>query len=405
MANKTAKYVIWSFCALLILWLSAAFHRTILASFGANTSDSPTQTAGSAPQSESTVELSSSQLNAIKIEPVGTHLFPVEKEAVGSIDFDDDLSVQVFPSYQGKILKTFVELGDDVQKGQVLYTIDSPDLVNAESTLIGAAATFDLTSKALTRIKNLYGSPGDNGGLAQKDFEQAVSDEQTAEGALKAARDALRVFGKTDAQIDQIIAARKIDPALVVPSPITGRITSTTSPPGLLVQPGTAPAPYTVADISTMWMLGNVAESDSPLFHEGQAVRVTVMAYPGRLFEGKISKIYATVDPNSHTLTIRSDIADPNHELRPGMLANFVIQVKEPTQYTAIPAKGVVRESDGTFTAWVTTDQKHFVQRTVKIGLQDNGWDQVLQGVQPGERVVSEGAVFLSNMLDLPPSD
>lgn len=86
-------------------------------------------------QSESALDLSPSQLGAIKIEPVGTYSFPVEKEAVGGISFADDLSVQVFPSYQGKIIQSLVELGDEVQKGQPLYTIDSPDLIQNESTL------------------------------------------------------------------------------------------------------------------------------------------------------------------------------------------------------------------------------------------------------------------------------
>ena len=105
---------------------------------------------------ETTLDLSPSQLNSIKIEPVGTHLFPVEKEAVGSISFADDLSVQVYPSYQGKIIKSLVELGDEVKKDQPLYTIDSPDLIQAESTLIGAAATLELTSKELARARDLY---------------------------------------------------------------------------------------------------------------------------------------------------------------------------------------------------------------------------------------------------------
>ena len=135
--------------------------------------------------------------------------------------------------------------------------------------------------------------------------------QQTAEGALKAARDAVRIFGKTDAEIDQIIATRKIDPALVVPSPLTGQITAMNAPPGLLVQPGTAPAPYTVADISVKWMLANVTESDSPLYHAGQPVEARVMAYPGRVFTGTIAKVYATVDPNTHRLTVRCEIADP----------------------------------------------------------------------------------------------
>ena len=258
-------------------------------------------------QAEAAVDLAPSQLNSIKTEPVGTYLFPLEKEAVGTITFVDDLSVQVFPPYQGKLIRTFVELGDEVQEGQPLYTIDSPDLIQAESTLIGAAATFDLTSKELARAKDLYGTNG----VSEREVEQAASDQQTAEGALKAARDAVRVFGKTEAEIERIVATRKIDPALVVRSPLTGEVTAYNAPPGLLVQPGNAPAPFSVADTSLKWMLGNVTESDSPLFHVGQAVEAKVMAYPGRVFRGKIAKIYATVDPNSHRVTIRSEIADP----------------------------------------------------------------------------------------------
>ena len=163
--------------------------------------------------SEGTVDLSPSQLNSIKIEAVGSYEFPVEKEAVGSISFADDLSVQVFPSYQGKLIKSLVELGDEVQKGQPLYTIDSPDLIQAESTLIGAAAALELTSKELSRARDLYTT---SVGVPERELEQAVSDQQTAEGALKATRDAVRVFGKSEAEIDQIIASRKIDPVLVV---------------------------------------------------------------------------------------------------------------------------------------------------------------------------------------------
>jgi membrane fusion protein, heavy metal efflux system len=208
-----------------------------------------------ASHSDATVELTASQLNAIKVEPIGTYLFPVEKEAVGSIDYDEDLSVQVFSPYQGKIITALANLGDEVQKGQPLYTIDSPDLVQAESTLIAAVASFDLYSKELARATALYSTNG----VPQRELEQATSDEQTAEGALKAARDAVRVFGKTDAEIENIEATRKIDPVLIVRSPITSRVTARNAQPGLLVQPGNVPAPYCVADLSTKWMIANVS--------------------------------------------------------------------------------------------------------------------------------------------------
>ncbi|HEY6271955.1 MAG TPA: efflux RND transporter periplasmic adaptor subunit [Terriglobales bacterium] len=348
--------------------------------------------------SEPTLDLSPTQLNSIKIEPVGSYLFPVEEEAVGNISFADDLSVQVFPAYQGTIINTFVELGAEVQKEQPLYTIKSPDLIQAESTLIGAAATFELTNKELARVQGLSG-------IAEREKEQATSDQQTAEGALKAAQGAVRVFGKTDAEIDEMIASRKIDPALVVRGPISGQVTSFNGPPGLMVQPGNPPAPYTIANVAIKWMLANVVESEIPLFHLGQAVQVKVMAYPDRVFKGKVSKIYAAVDPDTHRVTIRSEIADPNDKLRPGMLANFLIRVHDPVEAAALPANGVVREADGTMTAWVTTDRHRFVQRIIKTGLRNDDRVQILDGLQPGELVVADGAVFLSNMLQAPPSD
>jgi cobalt-zinc-cadmium efflux system membrane fusion protein len=349
-------------------------------------------------QPAATLDLTPTQLNSIKVEPVSSYLFPVEKEAVGNIDYDEDLSVQVFPAYQGTIIATLVQLGAQVRIDEPLYTIKSPDLIQAESTLIGAAATFELTNRELARVRGLAG-------IAEREREQAISDQQTAEGALKAARDAVRVFGKTDAEIDQMIASRRIDPALVVRSPIPGKITSKNAQPGWLVQPGNLPAPYAVSDVAIKWMLADVIESEIPLFHLGQPVQVRVTSYANRIFLGRVSKIYETVDPNTHRVTIRSEIADPGNELHPGMLANFVIRVHDPVEATALPANGVVRESDGTMTAWVTADRRHFVQRVIKTGLRKDGQVQILEGLRRGELAVTDGAVFLSNLLEAPPSD
>jgi len=148
-----------------------------------------------------------------------------------------------------------------------------------------------------------------------------------------------------------------------------------------------------------------VTESDSPFFHAGQPVKAQVLAYPARVFKGKIAKVYAAVDPNTHRVTVRSEITDPHHELRPGMLATFVIRVRDPVESSAIPMTGVVRNGDGTLAAWVTTDRRRFCQRIIRIGLQQNGNYQVLEGLKPGELAVTDGAVFLSNMLEAPPAD
>ena len=346
-------------------------------------------------QSEHSVDLSDTQLASVKVEPAGEREFPIEKESVGSIDFNEEMSTQVFTPYPGRIIGLFAKVGDDVKKGQTLFTIDSPDLLQAESTLIAADGVLDLTTRALARLKQLYQTRA----ISQKDLEQATSDQQAAEAALKAARDNVHLFGKSDAEIDRIIAERRADPVLVVPSPIAGRITARNAAPGLYVQPGNAPAPYTVADIDTMWMLANVAETDSPAFRVGQEVKVKVSAFPDRVFDGKIVTIAEMVDPATRRVLVRSEINNPQHELRSGMFAHFVIRTADPVRSVAIPLSGVVREGDGTMTVWVTTDRHRFTRRTVRIGLERDSYRQILEGLEAGELVATEGAIFLSNML------
>ncbi len=342
---------------------------------------------------EPTVELSETQLKAIRIEAAGEHTFPQEQQAVGNIDFNQELLTQVFTPYQGRILKAYASVGEIVKKDQTLFTIDSPDLVQAESTLIAAAGVLDLTAKNLERQKNLYKQSAG----AQKDYEQSISDQQAAEGGYKAARAAVRVFGKTEAEIDKIVEERKIDPALVVPSPIGGLITARNAAPGLLVQPGNPPPVYIVADTSVMWMLANVPEKDAPELKPGQEVSVTVTPLPGRVFKGKIVTVGAMVDPNTRRVLVRSEVADPKYELRAGMFANFTITVAPPKRAAAVPQDAVVREGDGTMTVWVTTDRRKFTKRIVTAGRSHDGFAEILDGLSIGELVAAEGSLFIAN--------
>lgn len=342
------------------------------------------------------VELTAAQAKSVTIAAVSQREFSSERVAVGSIDFNEDRSVQVFSNYPGKIVEAFAKLGDDVKKGQPLYTIYSPDLIQAESTLIAAAGVYDLTSKNLERMKRL----NEIKGVADKDYQQAISDQMTADGALRAAKSAVRVFGKSEADVEKAIKTRHVDPILVVASPISGHITARNAQPGLFVQPGNAPAPYAVADLGVKWMVANVPEVDSVLYHKGQKVSVKVQAYGDRAFSGSINALATAVDPNTRTLVVRADISDPRNELRPGMFASFVIETGRPVTSVAVPPASVVREGDGSMNVWTTTDGRHFIRKTVVLGVQRDGWDEIVKGLAPGEQVVTEGAVFLSNMLN-----
>ncbi|HUN72035.1 MAG TPA: efflux RND transporter periplasmic adaptor subunit [Steroidobacteraceae bacterium] len=281
------------------------------------------------------MELSPAQVATIGVAPAAMYGFPVEKAELGTVAFAED-----------------------------------PAIVQAESTLLAAAATLELTRKELRRAQLLYNTQGVSG----REVEQATSDEQTAAAALVAARVALRALGKSDAQIAHMIAAGRMD------------------------APSSARA-------GAQWVEASVFETDMPLIHPGEAVRVTVPAYPGTTYPGHVYRIYATVDPNQHRQTVRCEVADPRHELRPGMLAAVTIELHAPLQALAIPADGVVREGDGTMTAWVTADRRRFIQRTVRTGLREDGKVQILEGLRADELVVTRGAIYLDNMINAAPSD
>jgi membrane fusion protein, heavy metal efflux system len=381
-----------------VVIVGAVLTATVLIYWTMRPGDAPKPVAGGDTQqavARDNVDLSDSQLASVKVAPVEERDFPAEKRAVGNIDFNEDMSVQVFAPYSGRIIALFAEVGNDVKKGQTLFTIDSADLLQAESNLIAAAGVLELDNKNLARLQDLYTTRA----ASQHELEQAASDQQTAQGNLTAARNAVRIFGKSDADIDHIIAARTADSTLVVPSPIDGKVTARSAAPGLFVESGNTPAPFSVADTGTMWMVANVPESDSPAFQVGQQVKVRIDAFPGRTFDGTITTVGAAVDPNTHRLPVRSVIKDPQHELRSGMFANFIITVGAPVRSPAIALDGVVREGDGTMTAWVTADRRRFVQRIVKIGEERDSYRQILDGVQVGELVATEGAIFLSNAL------
>src|SRR5258708_4857661 len=165
-----------------------------------------------AAQTPAIVELLETQLKAVKVEVASERDFPIEKTAVGSIDFNEEMLTQVFTPYQGRIVELYAKVGDEVKKVQALFPIDSPDLVQASSTLISSAAVLELTTRNLERARMLYAARP----AAPKDFEQATSANRTAEGAYPAAPDAVRLFGKTDAEMDRIVEKRQVDPILVV---------------------------------------------------------------------------------------------------------------------------------------------------------------------------------------------
>ncbi|GLQ98278.1 efflux RND transporter periplasmic adaptor subunit [Dyella mobilis] len=347
------------------------------------------------------VTLTDVQARQVSVIEVGTHTFDTWRQAVGYVDYDQGRIAQVSSPYAGRVASVAAKEGDTVHKGQLLFTIDSPDLLQAESTLLAADGVLTLSRKALERTQKMLPIQAS----AKKDVEQAVSDEQTAEANYRAARNSLLLFGKSEADIDRLLTMRKVEGELRILSPFDGIVANRSLATGDLVQPGSTPTPFTVANLSNVWVVANAPEDDASSLKLHQSLAITVPALPGRTLHGEVSYIASAVDPNTHTVVIRADVPNPGGELLPQMLADIAVQTAAPEHSLAVPEDGIVREGDGTTMVYVTRDGRRFDQREVKIGKRQQGMDQILQGLQAGERVAGEGALFLDNMLVQQPDD
>jgi cobalt-zinc-cadmium efflux system membrane fusion protein len=348
------------------------------------------------------------QMKNIKLETVGTQTFRVEKIATGKIAFNEDVVTPIFSPYTGRIVRLLAKPGDVVKRGSPLFEIDTPDLVQAETDMLTALTavakartTLELARRTEDRQHRLYL----NKAVSLKDWEQAEadvkhaeSDLRSAEAALASARDRLRVFGKSDAEIAAIERDRKIDRITKVLSPISGTITSRKVGPGQYVKPDSPDPLFTIANLSTMWMLANVYESDVALIKVGQPVEVRLMAYPNEVFKARISYISPAVDPSTRRVAVRCVVENRGRKLKPDMFASFRIITNSEVHALAVPVSAIVHEGEKT-SVWVK-QADHFVRREVAIGLEQNGYVQVLSGLQAGEEIVSEGGLFLSSLAD-----
>ena len=356
------------------------------------------------------VMLDNEQAQRLKIAPVRLREFRDERTAVGRIAFNDERTTSIFASFQGRVIRLLAKPGDVLSPGSPLLVLDSPDLVQANADLISATVAVkkaetqvSLGQRVATRQKLLY----EAGAAAFKDLEQAQADLQnaqndlkTAQGQVTAARNRLRApFGKSDAEIAKIEETHQVDRIAEILSPITGTVTARKVSPGQFVRADNTDPMFSVGDLSSMWLIANVAEIDIPRVKAGQDATVHVMAYPGEVFRARITYVGASVDPAVRRLTVRAEIPNPDGKLKPDMFASFRILTGAPTQSPSVPTGAIVREGDGTMTTWVTTDRKRLVKRTVKVGLEQDGFVQIIEGLQAGELVATESALFLGNIL------
>jgi len=368
------------------------------------------QPAAPAPTLEANVvTVDDAEAQRLKIEPVQLRAFREEKTAVGRIAFNDDHTTAIFAPFQGRVQRLIAKPGDVLHPGSPLLVLDSPDLVQANADLLAASVAVQKAQNQRTqaeRVATRQQLLHEAGVGTYKDFEQAESDLrntqhdlQTAETQREAARNRQRtLFGKSDAEIAKTEATHQVERVTQMLSPIAGTVTARKVSPAQFVRPDNTDPLFAVADVSSMWLIANVAELDIPLIKVGQEVAVQVMAYPGEVFQARITYVGAAVDPTVRRLTVRAEIDNRDGQLKPDMFATFRILTGTPTAAPSVPADALVREGDGTMMVWVTTDRQRLVKRPVTVGLQQDGFVQIREGLQPGELVATAGALFMSNV-------
>src|SRR5438128_1083196 len=356
----------------------------------------------------STRRSAGTQMQHITLAAVGPKGFREEKTATGKIAFNEEFMTPVFSPYAGRVMRVLAKPGDVVKPGSPLLEIYTPDLVQAASDLIGnTASTLAKAKTALTlarrneeRQHQLYldkAAALKDWQQAQADVQNAESDVRAAEAALLAARDKLRTFDKSEADIAKLEQGRSIDRMTVVPSPIAGTITARKVGPGQYIRQNNTDPLFMIADLSQMWMLANVYESDVPWIKVGQSVEVHVLAYPDTVFKATISYIGAAVDPATHRVDVRAVVDNHTLQLKPEMFANFRIITRADMPYPALPLSAIMRDGEKA-SVWASQPEHQFVRREVKLGLEQDGYVQVLSGVQPGEQVATGGGLLLGTL-------
>ena len=303
----------------------------------------------------------------------------------GVVQPDIVRAVPVVSLASGRVVEIKARLGDAVKKGQLLLRVQSNDVSGAYQTYLKAENDERLARTQLERAQILY----EKGAIAKSALEQAEAAEADNKADLNAATEQLRLLG-----IDKQHPSGIVD----IVAPISGVITDQQVTNSSGVQGLSGPNPFTIADLSYVWIVCDVYENDLDAVHVGEYSDIHLNAYPNQLLKGRIDKILPVLDPNIRTAKVRIEVKNPGM-LRIGMFASATFYGIQPEMHSALPASAVLHLHDR---EWVYTPlgDGHFKRAEVVTGnmLPDNR-QEIVSGIKPGDQVVSN-ALDLQNTVE-----
>jgi cobalt-zinc-cadmium efflux system membrane fusion protein len=355
----------------------------------------PGKATESPPSPPGTFRPTAQQLKTFTVEVVQVHGFVSEERTEGKIAVNGDRSTPVYSPYSGRVTRVIAGLGDSVKAGAPLATLEATELVQGQSDLGTALSQLKLARINESRKHALYDAKG--GSL--QDWQSAQADLVNAETTLGSVRNRLRILGKSTAEVSEWERSQAAADAAPLPiatltAPIAGVVVDRQVGPGQYLQSGGATPVFTIADPSSVWLVANVREADAASVRRGQSVEVRVLAYPTRVFKARVTYVAALVDAATHRLPVRAEIDNRDGALKPEMSANFRILTSDASESPAVPEAAVVYEGDAAH-VWVLSPGGLLELRAIRPGRSNGGLVEVLDGLRPGERVVTKGGLFI----------
>jgi cobalt-zinc-cadmium efflux system membrane fusion protein len=332
-------------------------------------------------QKDEKFEVTDSLLNSLLIDTVKEASALSEINLTGSIAADENKMVKIYPMVSGVAHDVNVQLGDVVSQGQTLAIMKSAEMAGFTKDYISAEADLRSAKRAFESTQDLYKS-----GLAsQKDFEEAQSDYQKAVAENK----------RAGAVVD---INKSNDKGYVVKSPISGFIIEKNLTDNTQVRADNGTNLFTIADLSDVFVLINIYESDIANIQTGDPVKITTLSYPDKVFTGKIDKIYDVLDPDNKVVKARVKIDNPGNKLKPEMFANVTIKAKSGETLPVVNTRGLIFDNDKNYVIVVDGKAKVHVQQ-VDIAKRVEDRAYIRAGLKPGDRIVASRQLYLFESL------
>jgi len=339
------------------------------------------------------VRLTKAQLAHIHLYTVVPVGFREKIEAPGTVDFDNDQSTAVVSPFSGPVTRILVALGQHVTKGQPLALVQSGDY----ATAIGAYRKAVVTAQNARRLANADRDLAAHNGISAREAAQAQTDAASAEADRQAALQTLLSLGVDRGTINRAMAG---SPAAglagVIRAPVSGVVVDKQITPGQLLQAGTTAA-FTVANLSQAWVLTQVSPGELSQVSVGQAASIDPRNGTGP-FHGRVDNVSASVDPNTRAVVARIVVPNPGDLLKKQMYVDVAIDSSRMTTGLLVPVSAVLRDDENLPFVYVALVDGTFARRHVTLGYRDSQNYNVTTGLNSGDRVVTDGALFLQFM-------